>query len=294
MENNDKIIKFLAHDGKVNVVAANTTYMVNEARKTHDLSPTVTAALGRLMTITAIMGIELKSMQDNLTVQVKGEGPIGTMLVVSNMFPKVKACVQNPRVEVPLKTNGKIDVSAAVGKTGFLNIIKDIGLKTPYIGTSPIISGEIAEDFTHYFATSEQKPTVVALGVLVDKDGVKSAGGYVITLMPDATESEIVKIEEAIKKVNPISKMLEDNMSLEEIAKAVSGDNEIKIIEENIIPAYECDCSKEKMERGLIAVGKKELQSIIEEDGKAEIECRFCNKKYNFTRENLEKLLAEM
>lgn len=294
MENNDKIIKFLAHEGKVNVVAANTTYMVEEARKIHDLSPTVTAALGRLLTITAIMGTDLKSMNDNLTVQLKGNGPIGTMLVVSNMFPKVKACVQNPRVEVPLKDNGKIDVSTAVGKNGFLNIIKDIGMKNPYIGTVPIVSGEIAEDFTNYFATSEQKPTVTALGVLVNKDGVLSAGGYVITLMPDATENEITKIEEAIKNADPISKMLDDKLSLEEIAKMVSGDNEIKTIEENIIPVYECDCSREKMERGLISVGKKELQSIIEENGKAEIECRFCNKKYNFTKEELEEIIENM
>lgn len=294
MENNDRIIKFLAHDGKVNVVVANTTFLVEEARKTHDLSPTVTAALGRLLTITAIMGTELKSMSDNLTVQLKGDGPIGTMLAVTNMFPKVKACVQNPRVEIPLKENGKIDVSGAVGKNGYLNIIKDICLKNPYIGTVPIVSGEIAEDFTNYFATSEQKPTVVALGVLVDKDGVVSAGGYVVTLMPDATESEIVKIEEAIKQADPISKMLDDKLSLYDIAKKVSGDMDIKVIEENIIPAYECDCSREKMERGLISLGKKELASILEDDKKAEIECRFCNKKYNFSEEDLKKILESL
>lgn len=294
MENNDRIIKFLAYEGKVSVVVANTTYMVNEARKIHDLSPTVTAALGRLLTITSIMGTELKSMEDNLTVQLKGEGPIGTMLAVTDMFPKVRACVQNPRVEVPLKENGKIDVSGAVGSTGFLNIIKDIGLKTPYIGTVPITSGEIAEDFTNYFATSEQKPTVIALGVLVDKDGVESAGGYVITLMPDATEEEIKKIENAIENTESMSKMLDDKLSLQDIAKIVSGDDNIKIIEENIIPAYECNCSREKMERGLISVGKNELQNIIEEDGKADIECRFCNKKYSFTKEQLESLLKNM
>ncbi len=294
MENNDRIIKFLAYDGKVSVVVANTTYMVNEARKIHDLSPTVTAALGRLLTITSIMGTDLKSMNDNLTVQLKGEGPIGTMLAVTDMFPKVRACVQNPRVEIPLNENGKIDVSGAVGKTGFLNIIKDIGLKTPYIGTVPIISGEIAEDFTNYFATSEQKPTVIALGVLVDKEGTEAAGGYVITLMPDATETEIKKIEDAIEKADSVSKMLDDKLSLENIAKIVSGDNDIKIIEENIIPAYECNCSREKMERGLISVGKSELENIIKEDGKAELECRFCNKKYNFSKEQLEQLLQNM
>ena len=200
MENKDRIIKFLAYEGKVSIVCANTSYLVEQARKTHDLSPVATAALGRTLTIASIMGINMKDMDDSLTIQVKGDGPLGSMVVVANNFPKVKGYVQNPLVDLPLNREGKLDVGGAVGKNGFLNVIKDIGLKEPYIGMVPIVSGEIAEDFTNYFATSEQLPSVVALGVLVDQNGVKSAGGYIVTLMPDATEVEIEKIEEAIKR----------------------------------------------------------------------------------------------
>ena len=294
MGNKDRLIKFLAYDGKVSVECINTTYLVEKARVIHDLSPTATAALGRLLSITCIIGANMKNTKDILTVQVRGDGPIGSMVAVSTNFPKVKAYVQNPLVELPLNRNGKIDVGNAVGKNGFLNIIKDIGLKEPYIGIVPLVSGEIAEDFTSYFAISEQKPSVVALGVLVDKDGVKASGGYVISLMPDATEEIISKIEENIRSIEPISKMLDDKLDLIEIAKRVSGDKNIKIVEENIIPVYECDCSKEKIGNGLISIGKKELKDIIEEDGKADINCNFCNKNYHFTKEDLEELLKEI
>lgn len=291
MENIDRIIKFLAYEGKVSIVCANTSYLVEQARKTHDLSPVATAALGRTLTIASIMGINMKDMDDSLTIQVKGDGPLGSMVVVANNFPKVKGYVQNPLVDLPLNREGKLDVGGAVGKNGFLNVIKDIGLKEPYIGMVPIVSGEIAEDFTNYFATSEQLPSVVALGVLVDQNGVKSAGGYIVTLMPDATEVEIEKIEEAIKKVKPISKMLDENLSLEEIAKIVTQDEEVKIVEENIIPVYECNCNKEKFERGLISLGKEELQNIVKEQEEIETICHFCNKKYRFSKEKLEKLM---
>lgn len=291
MENKDRIIKFLAYDGKVNIVCANTSYLVEQARKTHDLSPVATAALGRTLTIASIMGINMKDTKDSLTIQVKGDGPLGSIVVVANNFPKVKGYVQNPLVDLPLNREGKLDVGGAVGKSGFLNVIKDIGLKEPYIGMVPIVSGEIAEDFTNYFATSEQLPSVVALGVLVDQKGVKSAGGYRLTLMPDATEVEIEKIEEAIKKVKPISKMLDEHLSLEEIAKIVTQDEEVKIVEENIIPVYECNCNKEKFERGLVSLGKEELQNIIKEQEKIETICHFCNKEYHFSKEELEKLI---
>ena len=231
MENTDRIIKCLAYGGKVSVVCANTSYLVEEARKIHDLTPTTTAALGRMLTITAIMGTEMKDKEDSMTVQLKGDGPIGTMIVVTDYFPRLKAYVRNPNIDLPLREDGKLDVSGVVGKSGFLNIIKDIGLKNPYIGTVPIVSGEIAEDFANYFATSMQKPSAIALGVLVDKDGVKSSGGYVITLMPDATEEEVTKIENNLKSVKPISKMLDEKMSLLDIAKTVTGDKDVNIIE---------------------------------------------------------------
>ncbi|MCI8618225.1 MAG: Hsp33 family molecular chaperone HslO [Clostridia bacterium] len=289
----DKILKFLAYERKISITCANTTELVEKARKTHDLSPVATAAFGRLLTIATIMGNEMKGEKNKLTIQMKGNGPLGTMLATANNYPIVKGYVANPIVDLPLNDMGKLDVGGAVGNAGFINVIKDIGLKEPYIGICPIISGEIAEDFAEYFAKSEQKNTAVALGVLVDKNGVKSAGGYIITPMPDATNEEISQVEQAIFKAGAISKMLDKNLSLIDIAKAVTGDENVEIIEENITPLYECDCSKENMENGLATLDKGVLKEMIEEDGKAELTCHFCNKKYNFSKEELEKILEE-
>ena len=286
-----RIIKFLAYEGRALVKCIDSTNIVEEARKIHDLSPTVTAALGRLLTMTSMMGADLKEIEDSITVQIKGDGLAGTLTAVTDSNGNVKGYVTNPLVELPLNEVGKLDVSKAVGKNGMMYIIKDIGLKDPYVGMTPIISGEIAEDFTNYFAKSEQTPTVVGLGVLVDKNGVKKAGGYQISLMPDAKEEDIENIEAAIKKADTISKMLNDEISLEQIAKIVTGDNDIKIIDDTIKPEYKCDCSREKIEKGLIAIGEKELQDIINTDGKAETVCQFCNKKYQFNKEELEKLI---
>ncbi len=286
----DKIIKCLAYNGKVSVICADTTELVEKARKIHDLSPVTTAAFGRLLTITALMGNEMKNEKDKLTIQMKGNGPIGMIVTVANSFPVVKGYVANPVVDLPLNEDGKLDVGEAVGHTGFINVIKDIGMKEPYIGVSTITSGEIAEDFAEYFAKSEQKNTAAALGVLVDKNGVKSSGGYMITPMPDATEEEISKVEQSIFKAGAISRMLDENLSLIEIAKKVTGDNNIEVIEENITPIYECDCSKEHMKDALATLDKNVLKEMIEEDGKAELVCHFCNKKYNFTKEELEEI----
>ena len=290
--NEDKVINCLAHGGKVNVRCIRSTNLVEEARKIHDLSPTATAALGRLLTITSLLGKEIKDSEGTITTQVKGNGPIGTMIAVSNNKGVVKGYVSNPRVDLPLNPeNGKLNVGEAVGKSGMIYIIKDIGLNEPYIGMTPIVSGEIAEDFTHYFATSEQTPTVVALGVLVDKNGVKAAGGYLITLMPDAGEEEIAKIEEALKNADSISKMLDDGKDLVEIAEMVTGDSHILYFENDDAPKYECNCSKEKMEKALISIGEKDLKDLIEKDGQAELVCHFCNKKYLFSKEELENLI---
>jgi len=189
---------------------------------------------------------------------------------------------------------GKLDVGKAVGDAGYINVIKDIGLKEPYIGISPLVSGEIAEDFVNYFVNSEQRQSAVALGVLVDKNGVKSAGGYLITPMPDAQEAEIGKVEQAIFKAGAISKMLDNNLSLQDIAKRVTGDEKIEILEDNIIPEYKCDCSKEHMKDALISIGKRDLEEILKEDGKLETMCHFCNKKYIFSKEALEKMIEEI
>lgn len=290
---NDKIIKCLAYNGKISVICANTTELVEKARKIHDLSPVTTASFGRLLTITALMGNEMKNEKDKLTIQMKGNGPIGMMVTVANNFPVVKGYVANPVIDLPLNEDGKLDVGGAVGHSGFINVIKDIGMKEPYIGVSTITSGEIAEDFAEYFAKSEQKNTAVALGVLVDKNGVKSAGGYMITPMPDATDEEISQIEQSIFKAGAISRMLDEKLSLLEIAKKVTGDNNIEVIEENITPIYECDCSKEHMSEALATLDKNVLKEMIEEDGKAELVCHFCNKKYEFSKEELEDILEK-
>ena len=289
----DQIKKFLAYDGKISVICANTTNLVEKAREIHDLSPVAVAAFGRTLTITAIMANEMKNKNDKLTVQIKGDGPIGTMLVTANNFPKVKGYVGNPHIDLPLNEFGKLDVSGAVGTRGYINVIKDIGLKKPYIGISPLVSGEIGDDFANYFVNSEQRNSAVAVGVLTDKDGVRSAGGYLINPMPDSTEEEISKVEQAIFKSGAISKMLDKNMTLDEIAKAITGDDNIKLIEDNITPVYECDCSKEHMKDALISIGKEEIKDIIETDGKAELQCHFCNKKYLFEKEELENLIID-
>ena len=290
----DKITNFLAYNGRIAIICIETTNMVEEARKIHDLSPVSTAALGRLLTITAIMASEMKNEKDKITIEVKGNGQIGSMLTVANNKPEIKGYVQNPYVDIPLNEFGKLDVGGAVGNSGYIHVIKDIGLKEPYIGVSNLTSGEIADDFTNYFVNSEQRQAAIALGVLVDKNGVRKAGGYLITPMPDATDEDITKLENGIFEAGAISKMLDENLSLIDIAKKVTKDKNIKIIEDCKIPIYKCDCSKEKMSNALISIGKKELENIIKEDEKAELICHFCNKKYNFNKQELENLLKQM
>ena len=236
----------------------------------------------------------MKNEKDKLTIQLKGNGQIGTMVTVSNNYPKVKGYVSNPYVDLPLNEFGKLDVAKAVGYEGYINVIKDIGLKEPYIGISPLVSGEIAEDFANYFVNSEQRNSAVALGVLVDKNGVKSAGGYLINPMPDATEEEISKVEQSIFKAGAMSRMLDENLTLEEIAKKITGDENVQVIEDRIVPEFKCDCSKEHMQDALTTIGKDELEDIIEKDGKAELVCHFCNKVYQFNKEELEDILKNI
>ncbi len=287
----DKIIRLLAHNGKISVMCADTTKLVEEARKIHDLSPVVTAAFGRMLTITVMMGAEMKNVTDKLTVQIKGNGPIQMMVATCNNKPEVKGYVVNPQVDIPLNEFGKLDVSGAVGEQGYINVIKDIGLKEPYIGISPLVSGEIAEDFANYFVTSEQRQSAVALGVLVDKNGVRAAGGYFINPMPDATEEDISTVEQAIFKAGAMSKMLDEKLSLVEIAKRITGDENVEVIEDTRVPIYHCDCSKEHMAEGLMTLGKEELKDMIQTEGHANLECHFCNKEYYFSKEELEKIL---
>ena len=287
----DIIKRFLAYNGRINIACISTTKLVEEARKTHDLSPLATATLGRTLTMSTLIASGLKNEDNTVTLQIKGNGKIGTVIAVSDGKLRTRGYVQNPQIDLPLKQNGKLDVRGAVGNDGFIYVIKDIGLKEPYIGMSKIISGEIAEDFTNYFYTSEQKPSAIALGVLVDKDGVRSSGGYILTPMPDATEDDLFILENRIKEAKPISQMLDENMSLEDIARDITGDINIKLVQENKNVKYECSCSKERMEEALISIGKEELKKIIKEDKKAEIVCHFCNKKYEFSEEELNELI---
>ncbi len=287
----DNIKRFLAYNGRINIVCVSTTELVEEARKVHDLSPLATAALGRTLTMASIIASGLKGEKDTVTLQIKGNGPIGTIVAVSDSKVRTRGYVANPGIELPLRKDGKLNVGAAVGNEGYVYVIKDIGLKEPYVGMSKIVSGEIAEDFANYFYISEQKNTAVALGVLVDKNGVRSAGGYIVTAMPDATEDDLFILENRIKEAKSVSQMLDENMSLEEIAKDITGDENIQTVEDGIVPKYECTCSKEKMENALVSIGKEELEKIIVEDKKAELVCNFCNKKYEFSEEELKKLI---
>lgn len=290
----NEIKKFLAYNGRVSITCAMTTELVDEARKIHDLTPVSTAALGRLLTMATIMGSDLKDEEDNITLQIKGNGPIGTMVAVINGNMKVKGTVGNPYVDIPLNEFGKLDVGMAVGNDGFLNVIIDLGLKKPYIGIVPLSSGEIAEDFARYFTESEQTKSAVALGVLVNKDGVKSAGGYLVSAMPDATDEDITNLEKNIFEAGAISRMLDEGLSLYEIARKITGDKDVKIIQENIDAKYECDCSEEKMKKALSTIGKKQLKEILEEDGKAEMTCHFCNKKYTVSKEEIENMIKNL
>lgn len=287
----DKIIQMLAYKGRIQMICIDTTELVEEARKVHKLSPVATAALGRTLTMASMMATSLKGKDNKLTVQVKGNGPIGEIVVTANSSLQIKGYVSNPTVDVPYREDGKLNVGEAVGTDGYLYVIKDVGMKEPYMGISKLITGEIAEDFTNYYYISEQKNTAIALGVLVDKNGVKSSGGYMITAMPDATADDIFILEERIKEAKPISKMLEENKTLIEIAQDITGDSNLQILEEDKKPIYQCNCSKEKMQNALKMLGKEELTQIKEEDKKAELSCHFCNKSFTFSKEELEEII---
>ena len=285
----DKLIKFLSHLDMVKITCVESTELVEEARKIHELNPTPTAALGRTLTMAVMMGASLKENDGKITIQILGDGLLGKIIVSVNNKCEVKGYVDNPLAEAPLNEKGKLNVSAIVGK-GQLNVIKDIGLKDPYVGNVPLQTSEIAEDFAYYFATSEQIPTAVALGVLVNKDGcVKKAGGYIIQATPDTPEDILKLIEKRISESKSMTEMLEANMKLEEIAKYISDDlNTYKVEEHN--PKYECDCSRKRMEKALFCLNKNDIEELAN-DEITEICCHFCNKKYKFSKEEILKLL---
>ena len=287
-----RLIRSITSDGAVMMTVVDTTDIVEDAKNIHDTTAVVSAALGRLLTAGAMMGNMLKGKDNSLTLRIAADGPTGAVVAVSDYDGNVRGYVENPHVTIPLKDNGKLDVSGAVGKNGSLYVLKDLGLKEPHNGVIPLVSGEIAEDITAYYATSEQIPTVCALGVLVNRDrSIACAGGYIIQLLPAADDGTIDKIEENITNLKAVTTMLAENMSLEDIAKKALDGFEVEVLYETEIK-YKCDCSKERVERALLTLSKEELISMAEELPEVEMSCHFCNKKYHFTKEQV-KSMAE-
>jgi molecular chaperone Hsp33 len=284
------ILRATAKDGEVRIFAAITTEMVEKARATHNLSPTASAALGRLITAGSIMGIMLKSEKDTLTLSMNGGGEAGSLVVVANSNGNVKGYISNPFVDPPLNSKGKLDVGGAIGIDGTLNVIKDLGLKEPYSSQVPIRTGEIGDDIAYYFTVSEQVPSAVVLGVQVDTDvTIKSAGGLVIQMMPGADPLLADLITYRLEEIPPLSTLIGEGKSGEDILNMLFDDMELKIFEK-IEVDYICDCSKERVERALISMGREELESIKEEEN-IEIQCHFCNTKYTFTKQDIEALI---
>ena len=285
-----KLIRCISTDGTLTVMAADTTDIVNEAVKIHKTSAVTSAALGRLLTAASLMGSALKGKDDSITVKINGGGPAGTVLAVSDSSGNPRGYVQNSVVEIPLNEKGKLDVKGAVGTDGFLTVIKDLGLKEPYVGQIPIVSGEIAEDITQYYATSEQVPSVVALGVLVNPDlTIKAAGGFIIQLLPTAMDDTIEKVEKSIQNIESVTQMIEKGMTPEEICHHVLSEFEIEELD-SANPVYKCSCSKQRVEAALISTGREALEEMAQ-DEKTEVGCQFCNKKYVFTPKDIRELL---
>lgn len=280
-------------DGTIRTFVAITTELVNDAQKIHKTFPTATAALGRTLTISAIIGAGMKNETDSTTIQFKGDGPLGSIVAVCNNKPEVRGYVVNPSCDPERKKNKKLDVGTAVGK-GFLNVIRDLGLKEPYAGQVPIVTGEIAEDMTYYFAASEQIPTAIGLGVLVNPDmSVKCAGGFMIQLMPGASDEVAKRLEERMSQIPSVTKMIEDGMSAEDIFFYICEGFDMLMENKSVKPCYKCQCSKERMEKALISIGKEELENLILEQGEAELTCQFCDNKYKFGKNELQNLLNE-
>ena len=287
----DTLLRAIARDAGIQISAAVTTGLVERARQIHNTTPVATAALGRTLTATAIMGSQLKVDDGSVTVQVKGNGPLGTIVCVGDADGYVRGYLQNPSADLPLRPDGKLAVGAGVGR-GYLMVIKDIGLKDPITGTVALVNGEIAEDLTRYFAESEQIPSACALGVLVDTDcTVKCAGGWLVQLMPGVKDADIDRLEANLAKLEPMTTMLNKGMSLEEIVQAVLDGFAVDFLQTDEI-GYRCACSREKVERALISMGKTELGKMADEQENSEVTCQFCDKIYTFSREELRELLA--
>lgn len=286
-----RLLRAISENGGIVFYAIDSTEIVREAERIHKTSAVTSAALGRLLTAASLMSVTLKQPSDSITLRMKGDGPAGLVLAVANGAGQVKGYVQNPVVELPLRSDGKLDVGGAVGHNGTLSVVKDLGLKEPYVGQIPLVSGEVAEDITSYYAISEQIPTVCALGVLVDRDlSILHAGGYLLQLLPGATEEEITQLEQNVQRMDSVTHMLQQGMQLEEIMERALFGFAPQVLDERQ-SVYHCDCSQERVERALLSLGKTELEKMAAEDAVAEVACQFCDKTYKI---EIPALLAQL
>ena len=287
----DYILRAIDKKQTFRLFMVKSTNTVEEARKRHNTTPTVSAALGRTLTAGLMMGYMMKNENDRLTVNINGGGPIGTILTVSDNSGHIKGYVDNPNVDLPLKANGKLDVGGAVGTDGKVTVMMDLGLKEPYVGSTDIVTGEIGEDIAMYYWLSEQQNSAVALGVLVDTDySIKSSGGFIVQTLPFIEDEDLDKLESTLNSLASVSDYFDNDDDVEEVAKRIFSDFDIEITDK--IPAeFRCDCSEERMERALMTIGKDDLKQLIEEDGKIETVCHFCNEKYMFEGDKLKNIL---
>ncbi|EEL52557.1 redox-regulated molecular chaperone HslO [Bacillus cereus] len=289
----DYLVKALAFDGEVRAYSVRTTNTVGEAQRRHDTWRTASAALGRSLTAGTMMGAMLKGDQ-KLTIKVEGNGPIGPILVDAHANGDVRGYVTNPHVDFEGTEQGKLRVYQAVGTEGFVTVIKDIGMREPFIGQSPIVSGELGEDFTYYFAVSEQTPSSVGVGVLVNgDDSILAAGGFILQIMPGAQEETISFIEERLQKIPPVSTLIEKGLSPEELLYEVLGEDKVKVLETMDVQ-FNCTCSRERIEAVLISLGKEELKQVREEEDETEVHCHFCNERYKFSKEDITNIINSL
>ena len=287
----DYIVRATAGEGQIRAFAATTQNLVEEARQRHNTSPVATAALGRLLTAGVMLGSMMKTDSDVLSIQIKGDGPIGGLTVTADVNGNVKGYVENPDVMLPPK-NGKLDVGGAIG-IGLLNIIKDMGLKEPYVGQTILVTSEIAEDLTYYFANSEQVPSSVGLGVLMNKDNtVRCAGGFIVQVMPFVTDEVLTKLEENIKKISSVTSMLDEGCTPEQMLEHVLEGLDV-VVTDTLPAAFQCNCSHERIEKAIISIGKKDIQEMIDEGKEVEVKCHFCNTAYTFSVEELKEILKQ-
>ena len=290
----DQLVRAISKDGFVKAVAVSTRGLTERARQIHKTTPVATAALGRTLAAASMMGNALKGEGSSVTLQIKGGGPLGTVLAVSDNEGNVRGTVDNPSVDLPLRADGKLDVGTAVGCDGTLTVIRDLNMKEPYVGSVGLLGGEIAEDLAAYFVESEQIPTACGLGVLVDRDqSVLAAGGYLIQLLPGAGEDIITKVEGGVMAAGSVTGLLRENDDPEALLRKVLSDFDLEILEKTPVE-YRCYCSRDRMERALISLGPQQLESLIEEQGSAELRCQFCDNVQTFTRQQLEALLSNM